>query len=316
MPHPRTLSVVIPTYQRPEWIRRAVRSLVDQAPLPDEVWAVARDTDHPTHQAISALQAEPLPFALHRELVSEPGFIPPVKAGVARATGDLVAVMDDDAQAEPGWTARLAQHYSDPSVGAVGGRCINVSADGAPVEVPLVGRVGYVSPLGQFIGQMYCRTTFDHPVEVDFLMGGNMSFRREVAQRLEFDMELNRNAAQGYEVDIGLQVRRMGWKIVFDPAMAIRHYSAPRETVGMRVSNAESIKWYCYNCSRVTLRRLPPARRLLSLVYQLGIGDRRAPGLFPMLAAPVARKLGFEIDFARPALSGRLLAMRSVFGRN
>jgi len=57
---------------------------------------------------------------------------------------------------------------------------------------------------------MFCQPTFTDPVDVDFMLGGNMSFRREVARRIQFDMTLNRNVAQGYEVDIGLQVRRMG----------------------------------------------------------------------------------------------------------
>jgi glycosyltransferase involved in cell wall biosynthesis len=110
MSRPSMLSVVIPTYQRPEWIRRAVRSLAVQSRPPDEVIAVARDTDIPTHESIATLQAEGLPFKLRRELVSEPGFIPPVRAGLPAATGDIVAVMDDDAEAAEGWGARLMAH--------------------------------------------------------------------------------------------------------------------------------------------------------------------------------------------------------------
>jgi len=313
MPRPSSLSVVIPTYQRPTWIRRAVRSLV-QTRAPDEVIAVARDTDGPTHEAIAALQAEGLPFKLRRELVSEPGFMPPVKAGVAAATGDIVAIMDDDAEAEDGWAARLMGHYDDASVGSVGGRCINTSDENGPTPVPDADRVGYVNRVGQFIGQMYCRPTFSHPVEVDFLMGGNMSFRRDVAAQLEFDMELNRNVAQGYEIDIGLQVRRLGWKVIFDPLLAIRHYSAPRATVGARsVDNAESVKWYAFNQLRVCLRRFSFGRKSTSLIYQFTIGERRAPGFLPLVFAPIARRFGFATDQARAALSGRVLATRSVF---
>ena len=93
---PASLSVVIPTYQRPIWIRRAVRSLAIQGRAPDEVIAVARDTDLPTHEAIAELQREKLPFTLRRELVTEPGFMPPVRAGLALAEGDIIAVMDDE----------------------------------------------------------------------------------------------------------------------------------------------------------------------------------------------------------------------------
>ena len=98
--------------------------------------AVARDTDLPTHEAIAALAREPLPFKLRRELVSEPGFIPPVEVGVRAGEGDIVAVMDDDAEAADGWAARIVAHYADPEVGAVGGRCINTSDEAGPTPVP------------------------------------------------------------------------------------------------------------------------------------------------------------------------------------
>lgn len=314
MVRPSSLSVVIPTYQRPLWIRRAVQSLAVQSRPPDEVIAVARDTDVPTHEAIAGLQGEPLPFKLRRELVTEPGFMPPVRRGVSAATGDVVAIMDDDAEAADGWAARLVGHYDDATVGAVGGRCINTSDESGPWVVPETDRVGYVNGVGQFIGRMYCRPTFSNPVDVDFLMGGNMSFRREVAARLEFDMELNRNVAQGYEIDIGLQVRNLGWRIIFDPLVAIRHYGAPRATVGMRAADdSESVQWYAFNQLRVGLRRFSFGRKSTSLIYQFAIGERRAPGVLPLVFSPVARKFGFETDQARAALKGRLLAARSVF---
>jgi hypothetical protein len=275
MVRPSSLSVVIPTYQRPLWIGRAVRSLAVQSRPPDEVIAVARDTDIPTHEAIAALQTEGLPFELRRELVSEPGFMPPV--------------------------------------GSVGGRCINTNDETGPWPVPDTDRVGYVNWVGQFIGRMYCRPTFSHPVEVDFLMGGNMSFRREVAASLEFDMELNRNVAQGYEIDIGLQVRNLGWRIIFDPLVAIRHYSAPRATVGLRTADdSDSVQWYAFNQLRVGLRRFSFGRKSTSLIYQFAVGERRAPGLLPLVFSPVARRFGFETAQARAALKGRVLAARSV----
>jgi GT2 family glycosyltransferase len=307
----RSFSVVIPTYQRPDWIKRAVRSLAAQTRPPDEVVPVARDTDVPTHAAIDELARSKLPFTLRRELVVAPGFMPPVERGLAVAAGDIVAVMDDDAEAQEDWAGRLLGHYSNPGVGAVGGRYINTSDDG-PTPVPKVDRVGYVTPLGQFVGDMYCQPTFSEPIEVDFMLGGNMSFRREIARKLEFDMELNRNVAQGYEIDVGLQVKNMGWKLLFDPLLAVRHYSAPRETVGLRQSHAEAIQWYTFNNTRVALRRLPRIRRAVSLAYQVSVGQRVAPGVLPAALGPIGRRLGFQTELARAALTGRMLAIRSI----
>jgi GT2 family glycosyltransferase len=306
-----SFSVVIPTYQRPVWIQRAIRSLQSQDRPPDEVVAVARDTDTPTHESIEAVRRSGCPFELRMELVTEPGFLPPVRKGLSVAGGDIIAVMDDDAEATDGWARRLVSHYQDSTVGAVGGPCINCD-DRGPVPVPDTDRVGYINRRGQFVGRMYHRPTFAEPVEVQYLMGGNMSFRREIARRLEFDMALNRNVALGYEVDLGLQTRRMGWRILFDPQIAIRHYSAPRAEAGMRASNHESARWSAFNQARVALRRLPFARGQLAFAYQLLVGERAIPGLLVMALGPVGRKLGFDTAAASPALNGRLRAVRSV----
>jgi hypothetical protein len=133
-----------------------------------------------------------------------------------------------------------------------------------------------------------------------------------VAKQLEFDMSLNRNVAQGYEVDLGLQVHQMGKRIVFDPRIAIRHYSAPRAQVGLRAMEADAVHWSSFNQVRVALRRLPLLRASIALTYQLAIGERRAPGLLPLLTGPLGRKLGFDTPVAAAALRGRLTGLRSV----
>ena len=224
--------------------------------------------------------------------MSEPGFIPPVKAGMAAATGDVIAVMDDDAEAEDGWAARLLRQLRRASIGAVGGRYINTSDETGPTPVPDTDRVGYVNGVGQFVGRMYCRPTFSQPVEVDFLIGGNMSFRREVAARLEFDMELNRNVAQGYEVDIGLQVRRLGWKIIFDPRLAIRHYSAPardRRACGRSTRRASSGTRSTSCASACVVCRCRASRSRCSTNSPSASGP--APGFLPLVLAPIARRV-------------------------
>ena len=45
-------------------------------------------------------------------------------AGVAAATGELVAFIDDDAAAEPDWLRELAQPFDDPDIVAAGGRIV------------------------------------------------------------------------------------------------------------------------------------------------------------------------------------------------
>ncbi len=306
------LSVVIPSFERPVWLARAIRSLLGQEPAPSEVIVVARDTDQPTHAAIARAQAEGHPFPIRKAVVTEPGFLPPVRAGFALASGDVVATLDDDAEATEGWTRGLLRHYADAKVGGVGGRCINMDGDRV-AAVPSCSRVGYVNWSGQFIGNMYMRPEFTTPAYVRFLMGGNMSYRREVARNLEFDMLLNDGVGFGYEVDLGLQVGRAGYLVVFDPAVAIRHYSAPRATSGMRKRDDRlAVSSYAHNQLRIALRRLPIPHSVVALARQILVGERRAPGLIPLALGPVSRRAGFVNEVARAALAGRMCALKQL----
>ena len=303
---PSSLVVVIPTYQRPDWIRRAVRSLAAQSRPPDEVIAVARDTDTPTHDSIAGLAREGLPFPLRRELVTTPGFMPPVERGLAAANGDVVAVMDDDAEAADGWAARLLAALPR-SGGRCGRRPLHKHGGGRSPELGprhrsrrLCRPVRHTSSAGCIAGPRSRARS-----RSSFLMGGNMSFRREVARRIQFDMELNRNVAQGYEVDIGLQVKRMGWKIVFDPEIAIRHYSAPRATAGSAEPRGRG--------DEVVLLQPRPRGAAAAAVsagrgrdrLPVRVGERRAPGL-PPRSPSVRAPPRLDARMASAALDGRL----------
>ena len=276
---------------------------------------VVRDSDADSRRAVASLISADLPFRVRMGIVSEPGFMPPVREGLRLAIGDIVAVMDDDAEALPGWCRGLLRHYADSRVGAVGGRYVNVHC-GKPVDVPTTSRVGYVTPFGQFVGDMYKRPTFSGPVEVQFLMGGCMSYRSSVARSLEFDPALNNNVAFSYEVDLGLQVRAGGWIVLFDPAVVVHHYSAPRAESGMRVeSDRESVYWYAHNHLRIAMSRFPLRRRVIALLWQVLVGERRAPGLLPWLLAPLSMAMGFHVRVAGAALKGRCRAVAGTVAR-
>ncbi len=238
--------------------------------------------------------------------------MPPVFEGFRLANCDVIAVMDDDSEALEGWVRGLLRHYANSHVGGVGGRYINMEGN-READVPDADRVGYVSALGRFVGNMYKRPTFTNPVQVDFLIGGCMSFRREVARALEFDAGLNQNAAFGYEVDLGLQARAAGWLLIFDPAVAVRHYSAPRAVPGMRrLDDSDSTYWYSYNAARVVARRLRGFKRMVAMAWSLVMGERRAPGLVPWLLAPLTRPVGYQITVSQAAFRGRLRAIRDA----
>jgi glucosyl-dolichyl phosphate glucuronosyltransferase len=153
---------------------------------------------------------------------------------IAEAIGDVVVFLDDDAAARPGWLAALLAPYSDPTVKAVGG----VAHPRWPVNRPRVlpGAAPYdPNATGELDWIVGCTYT-GQPVrqaEVRNLMGCNMSFRREVFERVGGFAEdigrIGKNPLGCEETELCIRARqhyrRAGEKIriLFEPAAVVDH---------------------------------------------------------------------------------------------
>jgi len=307
---PYSASVCIPTYRRPDYLKRAVRSVLAQTHAAAEIIIVSGQNDEPTNAAILGLMAEHPRAGIRNPRVSEPGFLPPVRRAVEDASGDIIVLLDDDAEAHPDWLERVLSHYREERIGGVGGRCINYS-DGVLQTYPPASAFGHLSWFGRSVGNMYRDATFDHPVEVCHLMGGNMSFRADLFRECLPDPRIGNNVAFYWEMDVGLQVKRRGFRILYDPAAKIDHHSAPRETTGMRTVNADAIYWSNYNYALLMRKHLGPARFLAYLAYTGLIGGSFAPGLaYLAIAALRGKPLSWKLQ-VKPSVLGRWGGLRA-----
>jgi GT2 family glycosyltransferase len=146
--------------------------------------------------------------------------------GLRHATGDVIAFVDDDAFAHAGWLANLLETYRAADVGVVGGRALN----GQPGEAEEgADRVGRLSPRGDLTG-FFAADTGD-VVEVDHVMGCNMSYRREVLARLGgFREDYPGISGVREDSDMCLRVRRAGYRVLFNPRACVDHVAAPQAT--------------------------------------------------------------------------------------
>ena len=107
-----TTSVIIVSYRLHRWLEQCLASVVGVA---DEVILV--DNGSPG-EAVAAVGRR-CGAAVH-VLPKNAGFACGVNAGVEKARGDVVALLNDDAVADPKWPAAAAAALADPSVAAVG----------------------------------------------------------------------------------------------------------------------------------------------------------------------------------------------------
>jgi glycosyltransferase involved in cell wall biosynthesis len=92
-----TVSVVIPTYNASPFIREALASVFAQTRLPDEVIVVDDCSPDDTVAVVEQIAANaPIPVRVIRLSKNSGGPAAPIEYGVRHATGDFIAVLDQD----------------------------------------------------------------------------------------------------------------------------------------------------------------------------------------------------------------------------
>ena len=138
------------------------------------------------------------------------GFGAAVNAGVAAAAGDLIVLVNDDVQVEPGFLAAMvAPLQADPACGMVAGLMMlpgSELVDGLGIELD-VTLAAYNrlrrEPPGAASGRLAMPS------------GGAAAYRRSAFERAGgFDERL---FAYGEDVDLGLRMRRDGWSAAEAP---------------------------------------------------------------------------------------------------
>jgi GT2 family glycosyltransferase len=296
-----TITVLIPTYRRVHDLKRCLDGLKQQSRPADEVLVVVRDTDTETCQFLEWFEPGLLPLRLVK--VSLPGQVAALNAGLAVASGDIIAMTDDDAVPKPNWLDRIETYFLfNEQVGAVGGRdWVHQGERRMDVTRSLVGKVQW---FGRLIGQHHLGA--GPPRWVEFLKGANMSYRQTAIAALKFDERLRGTGAQVHnDLAFSLSVHRLGWKLLYDPLVAVDHYPAPRFDEDQRGQfDRIALVNKVHNETLILLEYLSPPRRIAFLVWALLIGTRSYRGLAQCLRfLPQEKLLTIHKLFA--ALQGR-----------
>jgi hypothetical protein len=238
--------------------------------------------------------------------------VPAFNAGLAAARHAIVAFVDDDAVPAEDWLERIAQAYeADPRIAAVGGRDV-VHRGGRVLEPSGVRapRVGLLQWFGRQIGNHHLG---GGPArDVDILKGANMSFRRAAVAAHGFDVRLRGHGAQIHsELSICLPLRRRGLRVVYDPAIVVDHYPAPRGYGRAREDAGYSaIRDAAHNEALAVLDHVSLQRRIVFTIWGALIGTRASPGLVT-LACGVATGRPRSGEAFVGAQIGRLAAWRT-----
>lgn len=212
------ISVVICAYAEDRWddTLAAVESVRRQSLPPAETILVV---DH--NPALYARLKVALPDITVEENREGPGLSGGKNTGVALAQGEIVAFLDDDAIADPGWLMFFADSYTDPAVVGVGGLTLPSWDTERPSWFP--------EEFDWVVGCAYMGMPKSR-APVRNLHGGNASFRREVFDAVGgFSNGIGRSAAnrphgcEETEFCIRLSQHSPSSVLLFDNRAMIRH---------------------------------------------------------------------------------------------
>jgi GT2 family glycosyltransferase len=219
-----SLSVVICAYTTQRWadLCRAVDSVLSQDGATPELILVIDHCHELYLRACNRFRTDER-VAVRRN-TEEPGLSGARNTGVGAAHGDVIAFIDDDADAEPGWARALMHHYQDRRVAGVGGYAVPIWPERRPAWMPQ-----------EFDWVVGCSYTGQptHLAPVRNPIGCNMSLRRSVLDVVGgFRSEVGRIGSTpvgGEETELCIRIgsNRSSNQILFDPEMRVRHHISP-----------------------------------------------------------------------------------------
>jgi GT2 family glycosyltransferase len=285
---PPALSVVIPSHNRPDLLRRCLASVFRRAPPETEVVVV--DDGSPEGCVTAAAAEFPEVRVLRRQRPG--GFCAAANAGLYAARHPVVELLNDDTEVTAGWADAALAHFAAPDVGAVAP--LVLLREKVPSGVPRVDSAGD----RYFLGGVAGKRGHGQPLGPEHLQSGEVfgasgssAFYARAAV-LDAGGFAENFGAYFEDVDLSFRLHWAGFRIVYEPHSRLWHdggasHGPPRRRLLEQQScNEERVFW----------RNLPA-----------GMMGRALPWHLLVLAAKACKR--WQEGQLMPWLLGRLRAV-------
>jgi len=254
------VSIIIPTYRRPEPLRDTLADLGRLEPARAEVLIVDQSP-------VACIEGDrlTLPNGIPvRILRRPPGVVAARNYAAVEARHEVLLFLDDDVRiADPAFLERHLENYADPAIAAVCGQELNVP-DFAP-EPPDRSRFASLYEAAEFFNRRSSERR-----DVAHLSTCNCSVRKSAFDQVGgFDPIFTGNS-YGDDTDLAIRIAQAGMRIVFNPKASVRHLHW--QAGGLRLSdstNAASEFDKHFSSWLVYYRHVPPRWRRWFLWHRI-----------------------------------------------
>lgn len=223
------ISIVVPTKNRSEDLLKAVRSVIAQDRLPDELILVDQSDSDSSRSAVQAM-VKGTGGTVNLIYIYDPhvrGLVHAKQVGVANSSGDIVCFLEDDVVLERDYVWQMEQGFADhPTMMGCCGVITNLP-ELPPNYVwlfhffhrgifhdPRVGVHGYLSGRG------------DAMISSRFLSGGTSAFRKIVFDKVPFDLANEFFMLE--DIDFSMRATRIfGNSFYINTRARLAHYMSP-----------------------------------------------------------------------------------------
>ena len=241
--HSSDLSIIVVTYNRCTDLKESLDALLSLEDPPREIIVVDSNS---TDETCKTVTKYPVKFIN----LNERSMVKARNKGWKIAKGTIVAFVDDDAIVSKDWTKYILEPYTNKNVGGVVGRVIS-SRNNELVYVPKKNNaIGKVFKNGLVLGNFDLQTK--NQIEVDTVIGCNMSFRKNLLIKVGgFDENFRGNCFRD-DTDISLKIKKLNYKLIFNPKALVLHKYKGKNTSG------RWFYWTTYNHTYFYLKNFRP----------------------------------------------------------
>jgi glycosyltransferase involved in cell wall biosynthesis len=200
------VSVIIPTFNRKESLKKTLESLFNQTYPKDNYEILVCDdksTDGTENMVKELMKEAPCEFRYFKSKSMYKGPGAARNVGVENARGEIIGFTDDDCVASPTWIEQAVPYFETGGIVAIQG-CV-------PAQVYKANKLEKIFKI---------KTGLTHTMDTGRYITANMFYRRKaIIEAGCFDPELMR----GQDTDLAYRVKRKGYEIPFCENVIVYH---------------------------------------------------------------------------------------------